>query len=296
MVSENLDFHLHLNLDVPSVPADTPFPRLMQTMKLVADATHEKWISYAKGAPLPSGKTIHARSGAYLKSINLRQLGPYAWELSSDSPYAGAIEYGTGQRDLKKNISASWSARQVKSGPHKGQRYLIIPFRHGHPGANYGAMPQAVHDVARRLTPSHITAMRAEPTVPEGYSVLHRGRMMVGRNVYHWGGRLNDPSLGNRYQGMVRFDNPKGGHSHFLTFRVMGEWSKGWIAPARPALYPLRSAIEQTRPIAEKMIDAAFQRDLADLMQSRPAPVTSFWGALASKARQFFGGWFGGQS
>ena len=269
----------------PERGAEGDFPNLAYAMQSIAAHARGLWVGYAAGKPIPGGGQIRARSGAYLRSIQLRQEGPYAWELFSDAPHASAIERGMPARDLKKMLGSSWRVREVKDGKNRGKRYLIIPFRHGYPGANYGAMPKAVHAVAKDLSASYVVGQRKVPTVPVGYSVATRQRMMVTRNTYQWGDRLS-PAVAESlvptrrghttsiYSNMVRFDRPggsgiSGGHSQYMTFRIMGEWSSGWIAPARPGLYPLRAVRDQIMPIAERAAKAALEIDMAALIEKR---------------------------
>lgn len=254
-------------LDLPGPPQgqEGDFPNLAHAMDRIAAKAHALWVAYASGAkPLPGGGQIGTRSGTYLRSIQLRQLGPYAWELFSDVPYASAIERGMPARDFTQNVGRSWRARIVKGkGPHQGQRYLIIPFRHGHPGANYGAMPAEVHAAARRLDASRVLRTDWGPSEMVGYDITTHARKTVPRLRTRWGGRLNTPEVqGTRYQGMVRFDKPGGGHSKYLTFRVMGEWSDGWKAPARPGLHPLRAVRDQIQPLAAAATERALAADI----------------------------------
>lgn len=268
-------------LDIPGPPDDLrdALPNYAAAVEDIAGKALALWTAYAQGALLPGGGRINARSGAYLKSIQSRQLGPFAWEIFSDSPYATAIERGMPARDLKKMLGSSWRVREVKAGPHKGQRYLIIPFRHGWPSANYNAMPQAIHDIAKVFAASHITGQYTIPTVPEGYSIKNQSRMTVTRNKYLWGDRLSQrdaesivPTKPGHttsiYSNMVRFDNPGGKHSHYMTFRMMGEWSSGWQAPPRLGLYPLRTVRDQIAPIAERAAQAALDVDLPHLVNN----------------------------
>jgi hypothetical protein len=256
---------------LPEAEAEA-FPHVAEAVALLAGQALALWKGYAQGEPLPGGGRINARSGAYLDSIQLRQVGPYAWELYSDAPYASAIERGAPAVDLKRMLDSSWRVREVKGkGPHQGQRYLIIPFRHGHPGANYNAMPKEVHEVAKRLDASHLVAKYREPTVPEAYSVSDRARMTVERNRYTWGGRLKGPEFaGTRYQGMVRFDAKGGRHSGFVTFRVMGEWSSGWQSPPRAGLYPLQAVREHIAKGADALVERALELDLGRHLEQLP--------------------------
>lgn len=258
-----------LDLLGPPQGQEASFPNLAHALERIAGEARDLWVGYASGNPLPGGGKIGSRSGTYLRSIQLRQLSPYAWELFSDVPYAKAIERGAPALDLTQNVGRSWRARVVKGkGPHQGQRYLIIPFRHGHPGANYGAMPAEVHQQAKQLGASRVLRVDQVPSEMAGSDIRTHARMTVPRLRTRWGDRLNTPEVkGTRYQGMVRFDKPGGGHSKYLTFRVMGEWSDGWKAPARSGLYPLRAVRDQIQPLAQAALQRAMALDLHALAQ-----------------------------
>lgn len=253
-------------LDLPGIPDGSAgdFPHVADALEQIATKAHELWLAYAGGAPLPNGQTVKARSGGYMASIKLRPMGGMAWEVYSDAPYASAIERGAPAYDMKSSLGSAPKARVAKNGPHKGQKYLIIPFRHGNPDANYGAMPLAIHARAKTLSPSHVTGSFFESSVnrPEG----------VRRFRYSWGDRLEAglaPKLKPHhktdiYAGMVKMANPGNSrHNSYMTFRIMGEWSSGWLRPAQVGKYPLRAVKEQIEPIAQRTIQAAIEMDLA---------------------------------
>lgn len=262
------DISLQIDLDIPELPMDAGqvFPHLEAAVELVAYKVQERWREYAQGKPLPNGKAIGVRSGGYLKSIQIEQKNPLTWEVYSDAPYASAIEYGQAPYDMKQALATSPKVRRTKDG----KRYLIIPFRWGTPGAvTFGAkntMTQAEHKFLKILQPSHVTGMgqRESGNYPG---------MMIAQRQYKWGGRLRDPGnptfqskQGRRMQGMVRFDNPSGGHSSYLTFRVMTEDSTGWIRPAQPGKYPLKETMLSIELKASEIFQKALQKDVDNLL------------------------------
>lgn len=278
----------HLIADGSPLTAEL-FPSLAQAVRAVSEAAHGKWQDYASGAPLPSGESINPRSGAYLRSIELRQTGPFSAEVYSDLPYASAIEEGTPQRDMKRILGSSLKVRVVQSGPRRGQRYLIIPFRHFAEGSVAagagGGMPEAVQNWWRGKAASEITGQgwRRSGTGAVGWRAgqgegwrSRKGEAVETRSrTYKWGSRLDKDTLAElgvtgqaakRMAGMVQFRKPgaSGGssHSQSVTFRVMGEWSQGWLQPARPGLHPARTTAEQIQPDAEKAFAEAVARDL----------------------------------
>lgn len=269
------DIDLIIDLQLPPLPDWPVFSRLAFAVHQVASQVHRQWLAYAQGAPLPTGKRITPRSGGYLKSISLTPKGDLQWELASNAPYAGAIEYGTAAYDLKQILATSAKVRRTKDG----RRYLIIPFRHGTgtgsgQGISFGAnvLAPAEYALARKVlrkAPSHVTGIGQRP------SGNFPGKM-VPQMQYHWGGRLTRehlqqaglaPARVRRLQGMVRFDKPGGGgHSQYLTFRTMIEGSPGWQRPAQPGRFPLKTAVDQYRPVAARIFQEAVQQDVAALL------------------------------
>lgn len=94
----------------------------------------------------------------------------------------------------------------------------------------------------------------------------------VKRNTYNWGSHLTAQALKasgasdfeqRRYAGMVKMkQNTPGGNkrSGFLTFRVMGEWSSGWIVKAQPGQYLLKGVADALQPLAQEAFKLAISR------------------------------------
>jgi hypothetical protein len=171
----------------------------------------------------------------------------------SDDPLATPIETGMPARDMKMALNTSIKVRTAKQGPHAGQRYLIIPFRANSPGHNALApdMPSSVYKQASQLTKSTSTLLSMRRSGLNASNIKTRGPLMTMRSAYNWGSRLNGPDIPKRFKGMVRFETSSGKQtsSKFLTFRVMGEWSKGWIQPARPAQFLVKGVAEHSQDV-----------------------------------------------
>jgi hypothetical protein len=72
---------------------------------------------------------------------------------------------------------------------------------------------------------------------------------------------LNDHEK-KRYDGLVSFRTSLPGaaqSSQFMTFRVMGEWSSGWVVPAKPGNY----IVQGVAAVARKTLDSAVQKAIA---------------------------------
>lgn len=254
----------------------TSFPNLAGAVKMIAHAAHAQWSRYAAGAPLPNGKTIQDRTGAYLRSIQLRFDGAFSAEVYTDLPYAASIEYGSKPYDMKQILNTSLKVRVSA----KGRRYLIIPFRHNTPGSVLGhAMPPAVHEWWKDKQASRITARMTRLSGTGAWDIKTRRPISVAAWRYRWGHRLGKDDLAGmgiqgpeakRLEGMVMFRKPKGrgygAHSQYITFRVMREGSPGWIRPAQDGKYPAKTTADQLRPIAEEAFRRAVELDIRGIV------------------------------
>lgn len=250
---------------------------LSGAVQRAVSTTHELWARYAEGAPLPDGQRVVSRSGNYARSIRPAMTGDFSGEVSSDSPYAKAIEDGTPARDMKDMLNTSMKVRLSKTG----KRYLIIPFRWGTPGAKtFGrnVMPESVHSIVAgaAFKPSAVTGMGQRLSGTGAWDTKTRAPAKVAQRKYLWGDRLNSGQIGaagvvgptaRHMAGMVKFQNPggeKGGgkHSQYMTFRVMVEGSPGWLVPAQPGKHVAQQVADQMRPLVEKMFAAAAAADV----------------------------------
>lgn len=185
----------------------------------------------------------------------------YSARIYSDDPMATPIETGIPARDMKKALGTSLKVRTAIGGKHAGQRYLIIPFRHSTPGNNAlgQAMPTTIYAQAKTLAKSTVTGQISMRAGIQYSNIRTKGQQMIMRNTYKWGGRLDGPDIGKRFKGMVRFNTSSGDQksSSFLTFRVMGEWSNGWIVPAQPGRYIVKSVSEQAQQMLRSEVQDA---------------------------------------
>ncbi len=259
------------------------FPNLAYAVGLIGQQAHQDWIAYAMGRPLPGGQVIQNRTGEYARSIMLRSTGEFAVEVYSELPYAHVIEEGRAAHDMKTMLNSSLKVRLTKDG----RRYLIIPIRHNAPGSVLGNdMPAAVHDWwQQNRTPSHINGTYRRTSGTGVHDTKTRQLVTVPGWNYRWGDRLGQSHLaamgieGQRAKhlaGMVNFRNPggmagggakQGTHSQYLTFRVMVEGSKGWMARAQPPKPAAASTAAVIRPLAEAAFAAAMEADIRALLE-----------------------------
>lgn len=178
----------------------------------------------------------------------------YSARIWSDWKLSDEVEAGRPERDMKMMLRTSTKVRQTKAG----KRYLIIPFRHNVPGSNAHAqsMPKEVYAAAKELTKSHVTGMGLRRSA-SGH--------LVAQRTYLWGGKLPEglapklQSKSDHYAGMVRMDTSSGKQksSAYLTFRVMSEYSSGWIMPAKPGLFIVQGVVDRMRGAASQSLNDA---------------------------------------
>lgn len=254
------------------------FPLINQAVRAVAQQTHANWMKSVYRAKLWSGE-----KDAYATSITWQMTGDFAAVVQTDYKNADEIETGRPAYDLKQMLNTSPKVRRTKDG----RRFMIIPFRQNTTGydALTSSMPQDVYDAGSALTASKIVGQtkRASGEItsihpvwgtqplkkqtPFASNIKTRGPMLVNKNIYKWGGKLDTSGMTGlsdtqkkRYNGMVRMEGstPGGGrYSQFMTFRVMMEGSAGWIIPAKPGLYLAKKVADKMQPLAEKVINEA---------------------------------------
>ena len=268
---------LNISIDLghlipPDAGVDKSFPHLAFAVRKITERGLGIWQGYASGAPLPGGEIIHSRSGRYMRSIQEKSTGPFSSEIYSELPYAKGIERGMPARDMKKMLDSSSKVRISK----KGKRYLIIPFRHGTPGSNFrNVMPVEVHEMWRGMKSSRVTGQRHEVSATGAIDIKTRRPARVSRRTYKWGDRMKAEQLlsagvtGRKMrhmEGMVNFKSQDGGHSSYMTFRVMSEGSSGWLAKARAGYFPAKATADRIRPEAEKAFTEAVKYDVSQYL------------------------------
>ena len=242
------------------------FPLLNQTVRAVAKATTANWQEAVYKAKLPAYE-----KDAYATSITWEMTGDFSAIVQSNYKLDEEIENGRPQRDLKKMLGTSLKVR-VSS---KGNRYLIIPFRHNTPGnnAHAAAMPANIHAQASQLSPSSIIGQGTRVSGTGAYDVKTKKLLTVPQNKYQWGQslpaglapKLKEHHKTDIYAGMKRFNTSTPGgakSSSFLTFRVMSEKSKGWIIPAQPGQHIAKGVVEKMQPKAMAAFQEAIKRSI----------------------------------
>ncbi len=231
---------------------ETAIAKAVQVTALTTQAAWQQTIAQTPGIWQP----IRDRYAASVK-VEYDPHGMGA-RIYSDDPMATPIETGMPARDMKRALDTSAKVRTVKGGDRAGMRYLIIPFRHNTPGSGAlgGTMPQAIYSQAKSLEKSKVTGQVLMRSGLNASSIRHKGPLMTMRNTYKWGSRLDGEGVERRFKGMVRFNTGTGGQnsSSYVTFRVMGEWSSGWVIPAKPGSFIVKSVAEQARQMLQTEI------------------------------------------
>lgn len=282
-IQYQITFDLGAQIQIAGAVDKQVFPLLNQAVRAVAAKTAVDWKTNVQKAKLWSGE-----KDRYAESIKWEMTGDFSAVVESDYKWAAEIESGRPARDLKKMLDTSAKVRRTEDG----RRFLIIPFRHGTPGAK-SAMPGPVHMLASAMTPSKVVATGQRPSgqvthlsPKSGMSVSAKqsaflsnpstkGASTVSSRSYQWGSSLTkgalksagmDAATAKRFAGMVKMDTSTPGGSRsssYLTFRVMMEGSKGWIVPPKSGLYLAKKAADEMQPKANAAFAQAVKLQLS---------------------------------
>ena len=246
--------------DIKKMVDSQVFPRVATAVRNIAMVAADDWRKAVYNAKLWMGE-----KAPYMESITVTLDLPFRATVSSNYKYAEEIETGRPPKDLKRMLQTSRNVRFVKHGPHAGQRYLIIPMRHGAEDSDVLApeMPKDIYAAAKELSPSRVTGTRLQHNGGTGARVRMRQRA-----TYNWGDRLPAGMAEKKqphhttdiYAGMVRFNtsSKKAKSSAYLTFRLMGEWSTGWVVSAKPGMYLAQKVAADIQPFADRVIAESF--------------------------------------
>lgn len=228
------------------------------------------WQGWALGGPITGIPHISNPSTNLARSIKIRKNAAFDVNIETESAHAQRIRDGSPELDMKTTHPYGKQSRVAKSGPHKGEPYLIVPFRWGTPDRGDGArahwknvIPQNMYSAIRAF--NMVKSIRLDKR-EDGTKAIHveenfRGEP-IERSEYEWGERIR--ADGN-IDGLVRMaDQTKKGGSTFFTFRVISAASpKGsWIRKAVDPIDVVSALEKTTRPAVEEMIQAGFEADI----------------------------------
>lgn len=134
---------------------------LQRTLLQAVDAVRWAWVNHVAGSdPLPGVTPLETAfywRSKYADSIKpgeqlaMVSVGYLQGTILATDPVAGDIEWGKAPWDMKPMLL---SGRKVRRN-RKGQRYLVVPFRHGHAGdkatLHFKAMPKDIYGAAKQL-------------------------------------------------------------------------------------------------------------------------------------------------
>jgi hypothetical protein len=236
-------------------------PSTAAEMERAAGLVKKTWQGYAMGGSLPGVTPMKSPSGKYASSIKIKKIGPFDYEIASDSEIADWMENGTPQVDMKLTHPYGEKGRvakkKLKGGGYKYVPYLIIPFRWGTPnsGSFRNIMPESVFQIVKNKDFS-ASVVKKETHLEDNF--WGDG---IQRREYKWGDRL-DSVTGNEFgdaEGMVKMSN-KGG---YFTFRVISADSPAdsWIKPATPARHVTAGVVSQTNEAVAAMLERGTRED-----------------------------------
>jgi len=236
-------------------------PHTYQAFKRAVRLVEHTWKCYAMGAEMSGGMKLKRPTGGYARSIKTMFYSPFNYEVISTAKVAKYLEEGTREHDMKKTHPFGKRSRVTA----KGQGYLIIPFRHGTPGAIYyppvpEQLYQRIKEIARRADIRLSTRAQGKKYTPN-----YRGEM-IPRAKYNRGGSvtgLGDENL----DGLIFMKIPTGkekGRTAMMTFRVISENSPTfkWIRKAMPAMNITKHVVENTQDAIKDLITMGLKKDL----------------------------------
>jgi hypothetical protein len=245
-------------------------PNIEAAVALAASLVQATWQQVVMGAlQVPGAKQPDVNIGLrklYADNIVLNNMlvgqGSVAQKVVALKQIATDLENGKGPWDMKPMLLNGPKARISK----KGVRYNIIPFRHGTntsnmPNSNAPPMPKGIYQQARELKAS----------VMSGNKMKWVGKLPATGKPGH------NPTTGYEhkhdiYEGMVRIEKPYGKttQSKYMTFRIVSEKSdpKSWWHPGYQAHHIAKGVSDYCRPAINEMLQAAAERDLADIITS----------------------------
>lgn len=210
-------------LGLHPTPADVD--RLLRGIGAVVQ---QRWVSLAQ-------QSLHSTARDYVAGIQPVEVSNRVARVVLVGVMPNLVEHGMSAFDLRTTLLGP-GAKNAKTAKD-GSRYNTVPFGHGTPGSgghNVGRpMPQSIHAVAKRLTPS---VSRPEGGTQWGGRIHHGMRMSSAARAilntkekpWHWG---------STYLGMVKQQKTyaKATQNKFTSFRrISSNVSRGkqhWLHP-----------------------------------------------------------------
>ena len=245
-------------------------PNTALSVRQSTEAVQQRWVDKASNA-------FKKTTGRYMLGIDNGLIYPhnndvYKGAVFNTVPHAAAIEHGIPSYDMKKALYTSSKVKISK----KGKRYLIIPFRHGAPGAGgksastLKTMPKNIYQRAKNL-PFSVQTGKIRSANLGGRSlrgVGNQGRrsqiaVRSANNLNKFVMRANPYTWkSSPYAGMIRIPRGTTGGGYYMTFRIMHEDSHGWIHPGTPPMRLAEKTANEMNHVVKAIIKDGFMNDL----------------------------------
>jgi hypothetical protein len=246
--------------------------------KAVSKALNEVRLEWGKEAH----SAFRHTSGNYIQNIHVNY--PLTTRMhgavTNTCKYADALERGVTADERRQILFTSHQVRVSK----KGFRYLVIPFKHGTPGAiTMRPMPADIYKQAKELSFSVPTGSYYEiskqlagasrkdidlikqfgspSTMAKPRGTLANNIPLAARFQTMWGKRLT--GVGGIHEGMVRMGNKR--NTEYMTFRVMSEVGKPWRG-TKPLKIMAKTA-SKMKPHVQGIIRTGLNQDILDMQE-----------------------------
>jgi hypothetical protein len=230
-------------------------PATGTALRDAADIIREVWRGYVAGArTLPGVEALKNPQGGLARSIRIEKIGPFHYQVVSNSKIMNYLIEGTSEVDMKETHTRGPRSRISKDG----EPYLIVPFRWGTPKT------VGFRNVMTAEVYSMVKKKKFEKSVVTGKTHIEPNALgqPVERQEYEWGDRLD--MEGSNMDGMVRMKGHDGKSAGYFTFRVISRNSPAgsWIKPATQGKPITQGVVNATQKDVNELLDMAFRRDL----------------------------------
>jgi len=248
-------------------------PRTASTLNAGANFVQGKWREFAMGGELQGVEKLKNPSNGYARSIKVKKLSPFNYEIYSEAAIAERIEKGTPELDMKKTHPFGPRSRVSEK---TGYSYLIVPMRWSTPKATgfKNIMPESVYSIVKSFKKMQTDVSADNSSIKTKNA---RGQM-VGRAQYNKGySRLRGMDIAGtieqktRMSGMVRStdDTGKNRSGGYFTFRIISAnpnsksfQKNAWVRPEQPARNVTKSLADYSQRFIEETVEAAIMEDL----------------------------------
>ncbi|MDQ3171501.1 MAG: hypothetical protein M3Q55_15310 [Acidobacteriota bacterium] len=223
----------------------------------IGAAARQHWIALAQ-------RELRSSSRDYVAGIQEIVVGDRTVEIGLRGMLPNMIENGWPGGDMREWMLQSAKAKSTKAGG----KYLVVPFRHGSPtsgGRNVGAaMPQSIHNIAKRLAPTH--------TAPNGGATQWGDRLSIKKKMNEEARKIlstkkKEWHSASIYMGMVRQEKTyaKATQSQYTTFRTISTRTaktdpRSWMHPGTQAKHFAPRVQAYTSRIAGAFIERMLTR------------------------------------